>query len=83
VPSNIAEGQARATKSEFVQFLCHARGSLYEVETQIVIGTNLGYIPGEQQERLSVRIAELGRILNGLITSLQTVNRKYPLATDH
>jgi four helix bundle protein len=83
VPSNIAEGQGRATKGEFVQFLCHARGSLYEVETQIVIGTNLGYIPGEQQEWLSVRIAELGRILNGLITSLQTVDRKHFLATDH
>ncbi len=83
VPSNIAEGQGRATKGEFVQFLCHARSALHEVETQIVIATNLECIPGEQQERLSVRISELGRILNGLITSLQTVNRKYPVVTDH
>src|SRR5271167_4380845 len=66
VPSNIAEGQGRATRGEFVQFLCHARGSLYEVETQIVVGTNLGYITGEQQQGLALRVSELGRILNGL-----------------
>jgi four helix bundle protein len=72
IPSNIAEGQGRATRGEFVQFLCHARGSLYEVETQIVVAANLGYITPDRQEPLGVRISELGRILNGLITSLQT-----------
>ena len=71
IPSNIAEGQGRATKGEFIQFLCHARGSLYEVETQVVISRNLGYIRVEQQESLSDALSELGRILNGLITSLQ------------
>jgi four helix bundle protein len=71
IPSNIAEGQGRATKGEFIQFLCHSRGSLYEVETQVVISRNLGYIRVEQQESLSDALSELGRILNGLITSLQ------------
>jgi four helix bundle protein len=71
IPSNIAEGQGRATKGEFIQFLCHARGSLYEVETQVVISRNLGYLSVEQQETLLGELAELGRILNGLITSLQ------------
>src|ERR1700690_3084014 len=47
IPSNIAEGQGRATKGEFVQFLCHARGSLFELETQIVIAKALGYIAPE------------------------------------
>lgn len=80
IPSNIAEGQGRATKSEFIQFLCHARGALYEVETQVVISRNLGYLTLEQQESL---LGELGRILNGLITSLQQKPARSALATGH
>jgi four helix bundle protein len=60
VPSNIAEGQGRATKGEFVQFLCHARGSLYEVETQIVIATNLGYISSEHRGGCQFGFPSLG-----------------------
>jgi four helix bundle protein len=71
VASNIAEGQGRATRGEFVQFLCHARGSLYEVETQVVIAANLHYLAPDRINMLSDRITELGRILNGLIASLQ------------
>jgi len=71
VPSNIAEGQGRATRGEFVQFLCHARGSLFEVETQIIIASNLHYIALEARDVLLDRITELGRILNGLVASLQ------------
>jgi four helix bundle protein len=71
VPSNIAEGQGRATRGEFVQFLGHARGSLCEVETQIVIAANLHYIAPDTRDMLSDRITELGRILNGLIASLE------------
>jgi four helix bundle protein len=83
VPSNIAEGQGRATKGEFIQFLCHARGSLYEVETQVVIGKNLGYLTDEQQESISQALAELGRILNGLISSLQQKQFRSSLTTGH
>jgi len=71
VPSNIAEGKGRATRGEFVQFLGHARGSLCEVETQIVIAANLHYIAPDIRDVLSGRITELGRILNGLIASLE------------
>jgi len=83
IPSNIAEGQGRATKGEFIQFLCHARGSLYEVETQLVIGRNLGYLTPEKQESMSDDLAELGRILNGLINSLHQKQSGALLATGH
>src|ERR1700760_3862236 len=48
VPSNIAEGQARYYPREFLLFLSHARGSLVEVETQLMISANLGYIAAER-----------------------------------
>jgi four helix bundle protein len=44
VASHIAEGQGRLTKGEFQQFLGHARGSLLELETQIAIAFDLGYV---------------------------------------
>lgn len=72
VPSNIAEGQGRTTRGEFHQFLGHARGSLYELETQIVIASELGYVSGEQSEALLLEAAELGRILNALMSSLKS-----------
>lgn len=83
IPSNIAEGQGRATKGEFIQFLCHARGSLYEVETQVVISRNLGYLALEQQQSISEALGELGRTLNGLIASLQQKQSRSSLTTGH
>lgn len=71
VPSNVAEGQGRQSTGEFKQFLGHARGSLLEVETQIFIAKNLGYLSREQCTGLHKRTEELGRILNGLLSSLR------------
>jgi four helix bundle protein len=70
VPSNIAEGQARLSSGEFRQFLGNARGSLMEVETQITIAQELAYLDGGEAENLLAVTAEVGRILNGLLTSL-------------
>ncbi len=81
VPSNIAEGQGRATKGEFIQFLCHARGSLYELETQVVIARRLDYLSSETEARVTSKITEVARILNGLLTSLGLSRRK--LSTNH
>jgi four helix bundle protein len=70
IPSNIAEGQARLSTAEFKQSLGHARGSLMEVETQILISQELGYLERDQSESLLSSSAEVGRILNGLLNSL-------------
>jgi len=78
VPSNIAEGQGRATRGEFQQFLGHARGSLYEVETQVVIATGLGYLSGEESDRLLADARNLGRVVNALIASLKPVSSRSP-----
>jgi four helix bundle protein len=70
VPCNIAEGQGRLTKGEFHQFLGYARGSLLEMETQILIAGNLSYLQQSQVSSLLELSAEVGRILNGLLASM-------------
>ena len=69
IASNIAEGQGRLTEGEFRQFLGHSRGSLYEVETQIAIAQELGYLKVEQVTILLRHSREVGKLLNGLIAS--------------
>jgi four helix bundle protein len=71
VPSKVAEGQGRRSTGEFKQFLGHPRGSLLEIETQIFIAKNVGYLSEEQCTGLHRRTEEVGRILNGLLGSLE------------
>jgi four helix bundle protein len=71
IPSNIAEGQGRQTTGEFRQFLGHARGSLLETETQILLSERLDYLDHKTGEALIGQAAELGRILNGLMKFLE------------
>lgn len=66
VPSNIAEGHARQTPKEFVQFLCIARGSRAELETQLLLAKTLGYfecVPAQQLERVFQLSDEVSRML--------------------
>src|SRR5438270_8115621 len=70
IPSNIAEGQARFSKVDFRHFLRQSRGSLAEVETQLTISEKLGYISHDELEGFLLFTAELGRLLNGLINSI-------------
>ncbi len=83
IPSNIAEGQGRATRGEFQQFLGHARGSLYELETQTVIASKLGYVGLMDRDRLLAESQELGRMLNALIASLKPSASGRQLTTDN
>ncbi len=71
VPSNIAEGQARFSQREFRHFLSQARGSLVEIETQLLIARDLKYLQPAKTEELLAAAAELGRLLNGLIASIK------------
>ena len=75
VPSNIAEGKAHYSNRDFVRFLRHARGSLAEIETQILIAEQRQYLSAETAARLSQKLDELGRILSGLINSLNKAER--------
>jgi four helix bundle protein len=78
VPSNIAEGKGRFSRKELVQFLFRARGSLLELETQITIGQELGYLELEDGKRLINLIAEVGRMLNGMVNTFQTLIKSEP-----
>jgi four helix bundle protein len=71
IPSNIAEGKGRSSDRDRAHFFCHARGSLLELETQILIAQQLEYLPSSDGERLMANSAQLGRMLNALIQSLQ------------
>ena len=70
VPSNIAEGQARNTTGEFVQFISYAEGSLAELDTQLTLAVELTFLPVEKSGLGLDSIAELRRMLNGLRRSI-------------
>ena len=71
IPSNIAEGHARNTTGEYIQFLGIARGSLAELDTQIIIATSLDFLSKEQEKLLRDKTAEVNRLTNALIKSLR------------
>ena len=67
VPSNIAEGAARSSTREFLQFLNVAGGSLSELDTQIEIAMRLGFVSAEQREELDGMTDSIASKLAGLI----------------
>jgi four helix bundle protein len=71
VPSNIAEGDERGTNKESLRFLFIARGSLGELETQLWIGQDIGWIEPDAYRQLSEKRADVARSLGGLIRMRQ------------
>ena len=67
IPSNIAEGAARKSNKEFIQFLHIALGSTVEIETQLIISKNLKFMDDESFLELDRERDEIGRMLFGLI----------------
>jgi four helix bundle protein len=70
VPSNIAGGKGHRSDREFGHFLLHARGSLLEVQTQVMIAQELEYLESEDAKRLLAVADAIGKSLNSLINSL-------------
>jgi four helix bundle protein len=70
IPSNIAEGHARQHTGEYRQFLYVALGSAAELDTQMVIASELGYITKEELSRVEIDIVEIRRMIYALISHL-------------
>jgi four helix bundle protein len=75
VPSNIAEGKGRLTDRDRAPFYSQARGSLLELETQILIAQRLEYVLEARAKSLIETSAELGRMLNALIERIRPTDR--------
>ena len=70
-PSNIAEGAGRGTDPDFRRFLLHSLGSLNEVEYDLLLARDLGFLPSVEHARLSALLEEVRRMLSGLIASIE------------
>ncbi|MCS7216038.1 MAG: four helix bundle protein [Thermodesulfovibrio sp.] len=71
IPANIAEGWGRNSKKEYIQFLSIARGSVYELETHLIIAQKIGYIQEALLKELLQMTESLGKMLLSLIRSLE------------
>ena len=72
IPSNVAEGAARHSDKEFIQFLYIALGSASELETQLIIAENLGFIDNDSNELLKSKLDSISRMLFGLIKNVKS-----------
>ena len=72
VPANIAEGRARQHTGEFLQHLSIAYGSLAELETHLEIARRLAYLPDDHANSIIDACANVGRMINGLQSSLRS-----------
>lgn len=76
VPSNIAEGYGRGSTADYIRFLRASRGSLYEIDTQLLIAARLNYIAQSDYEGILERINECGRMLAALIRTLNEKDKE-------
>ena len=76
VPSNIAEGYNRFSNKEFIHFLRIAKGSAAEVETQIILAMDLGYITADEGNRILSQVDEILRMLGSFIAKLNEGSEK-------
>lgn len=74
IPSNLAEGQARHTTGEFIQFISHAEGSTAELETQLILSVELEFVVTEQTTNEFILLDDIRRMLNGLRRKLSAAS---------
>jgi four helix bundle protein len=72
IPSNIAEGQARHTTGEFIQFISHAEGSVAELEPQLILSIELAFAKAEDARAAFTLLDEIRRMLNDLRRKLSS-----------
>ena len=70
IPSNIAESQQRNSKNEFIQFIGYAQGSRGELQTQLLLAKDFGYLTEEEIEPVFYESEEIGKMLHVLAKSL-------------
>lgn len=70
IPSNIAEGQARQSTGDFKRYLYIALGSAAELDTQVVIAEELGYISQQVADNTGIKITEIRKMTHTLISKL-------------
>ena len=71
IPSNIAEGNGRRTNKDKAHFMYTARGSLFELETQVVIAHELSFMPENDYKDLNLQILKCRKLINGFISYLE------------
>ena len=71
IPSNIAEGHSRRSRQAYLNHISIALGSQSELETQIDLSCRLGFISKQSSEEILLMAAEVGRMLHGLVSSLE------------
>lgn len=71
IPSNIAEGAGRGGNKEFVQFLFISLGSCFELETQLLLANEFGYLKKNDLEAIQSNLPKLEKMINSLITTLR------------
>lgn len=72
IPSNIAEGQQRNGKQEFAQFIGYAQGSRAELQTQLLLARDFGYLTDEEVEPIFYELEEVGKMLYSLSNAVST-----------
>lgn len=77
IPANIAEGHGRLTDLQFRHFLGNARGSLSELQTELELARDLGFVDADKISPLSDQGSEVARLLNGLIAVMPNAGKNH------